>query len=37
MNYPRDPYERAMKIMFCIIVSYFVIVFIPQVVIKLFQ
>ena len=40
MNIPNDPndqFEKAMKIMFWIIVSYFVIVFIPQVLIKLFQ
>tara|TARA_Y100000296_G_scaffold86639_1_gene127115 strand:+ start:157 stop:273 length:117 start_codon:yes stop_codon:yes gene_type:complete len=34
---PNGPFEKAMKIMFWVIISYFVIVFIPQVLIKLFQ
>ena len=33
---PNDPFEKGMKIMFWIIVTYIAIVFIPQVVIKLF-
>ena len=32
---PNDPFEKGMKIMFFIVVTYFVLVFIPQVLIKL--
>ena len=34
-NDPNDPYEKVMKIMFWVVVAYFVIVFIPQVLSKL--
>ena len=35
LNDPNDSFEKAMKVMFCLIVAYFVIVFIPQVLNKL--
>ena len=34
-NDPNDPYEKVTKIIFWIVVAYFVIVFIPQVLNKL--
>jgi hypothetical protein len=37
MNNPHDQFEKIMRIMFWIVVSYFVVVFIPQVLIKLSQ
>ena len=36
-NNPNDLIEKIMKIMLYIILTYFVIVYIPQVLIKLFQ
>jgi len=36
-NDPNDPFETVMKVMFWFVITYFVVFFIPQVLIKLVQ